>query len=107
MVRSPCWPIKRNKFRLRYSIILASDMTFTGWCAQIPEVRYPDIILVLQAQQLDDAHSDTAEHDMPFCGFECLDDTLLLAAALYLCEQVGPAFPAVRSSLGTACVQKW
>ena len=78
-----------------------------GWCAQIPEVRYPDIILVLQAQQLDDAHSDTAEHDMPFCGFECLDDTLLLAAALYLCEQVGPAFPAVRSSLGTACVQKW
>ena len=33
--------------------------------------------------------------------------TLLLAAALYLCEQVGPAFPAVRSSLGTACVQKW
>lgn len=33
---------------------------------------------------MDDAHSGTVEHDIPFCGFEGLYDTLLLTAVLYL-----------------------
>ena len=43
-----------------------------------------DIMLVLQAQELDDAHGDVVEHDILFCGFKYLYDTLLLTAALPL-----------------------
>ena len=66
-----------------------------GWCAQIPEVRYPDIILVLQAQELDDAHDDAAKHHISFRSLEGFYDTLLLTAVLYLWGRVSVAFPAV------------
>lgn len=62
---------------------------------QIPEVRYTDIILVLQAQELDNAHGDAAEHHISFHSLEGLYDPLLLMIVLYLCERVSAAFPAV------------
>lgn len=49
---------------------------------------------MLQAQQLDDAHGDAADHHIPFCSLECLYDPLLLMAVPHLCQRVSAAFPA-------------
>lgn len=67
---------------------------------QIPEVRSPDIILILQPQELDDTHGDAAEQHIFFCSLQGLYDPLLLMAVLYLCEWVSTAFSVVTVQSG-------
>ena len=82
MVRLPCWPIKRNKFRLRYSIILASDMIL--WDG-VRRYRKSDT-------WIKSWYSRHRNWMMPIA--------MLLMAAPYLCERVGTAFPAITVQSG-------